>query len=322
VPRVLQFSEEDCVLRESITQCRYRLSWNLDEKRFELIISEGEKDCLLISSLPLPLLEAKKDLDTRELKSHGYTYANLYSSEQLKLSNQIRLSYTCKYDKIFDECSYALINEETWVEKNINDIIETAVAIIDNKKLKGLIIQAGFNEDYFYRFFERNNTTLITFLFNKGFFEKIGNRTNVYVATKGLITHNDIQVALENEVGIIYCIDLEGHFLPMIPMDYIIRNDGKLYLSCCRINGPMPIGFLIGHAARLLFSYYRKKIILSDSEVLSTLYSWWKEVDSHKYPPDYLVYDKPRIKNLKSPSLIELMNLGYPAEALIYSRSD
>jgi hypothetical protein len=322
VPRVLQFSEEDCVLRESITQCRYRLSWNLDEKRFELIISEGEKDCLLISSLPLPLLEAKKDLDTRELKSNGYTYVNLYFSEQLKLSNQIRLSYTCKYDKIFDECSYALINEEAWHEKNIDDVIEEAVAIINNKKLKGLIIQAGFNEDYFYRFFERNNTALITFLFNKGFLEKIGNRTNVYVATKGLITHNDIQVALENEVGIIYCIDLEGHFLPMIPMDYIIRNNGKLYLSCCKINGTMPIGFLIGHAARLLFSYYRKKIILSDSEVLSTLYSWWKEADSQRYPPDYLVYDKPRIKNLKSPSIIELMNLGYPAEALIHGRSD
>ena len=305
-------------MKKLSSECKYKLSWNLDEKKFEISLSEDKEECLLVSSLPIPLLELTKSLDAHELKSHGYTYVNVYSHEKVKVENQIRISYTCKYDKYNENCSYALIDEEDWLKEKIENIIDKALNMINKYRLKGLIIQSGINEEYFYRFYEKNNTTLVTFLFNKGFLEEI--KARVYVATKGLITHNDIQVALENNIGIIYCLEAEGHRFPMMPIDYVLSNEGKLYLSSCILNEPIPNGFLVGHDAKLLFSYYRKRRALSDNDFLNILYSWWKEIGDYKYPPDYLLYDKPVLRNIESFSLIELVNLGCPAKAILSSQ--
>lgn len=310
-------SERYTILREtglcSYHRCARRVRWNLIKKLFEVHDVDGEEGCLEVSSLAAPFVWLGENVHYRDLLWGGYTYANVYSIGAKGGQNTLRLHNTCRYSEFNPSlCDYILIDESALFNHSVDSVIETVKQIRSDSKLNGVVIQSGCNEDSFFRFFETRGTTIITYLFSKKFFDEIPDALPKYAVTPGLITHNDVQIAIENGIGIVHCINPDVENVHMIPLDLIRKEGGKAFLSPCKLSIKHLNGFLLGYTAKTLLRYYRKRALLEDNDFLEMLYSWWKEILPLEYPPDSLIFKCKKVNISEKISLETLISLGKP----------
>jgi len=293
-------------------RCKFKLLWNLREKRLEEILDDDGANCLELSSLPLPFTEASEGTSWHRLLSSGYTYANVLGIHASK-AETARLSRVCGLEESSSNspCNHLAVSEDEFLQATPAAAIERVAEIARKAGAESLFLLAGYREEPFYSFFGKEGTTLLTFLFREGLLDELIRDYRLSVVTRGLITSNDVKVILESGIGLIYCFDprAPSH---VIPFDEILREGGRVYLSHCRAEEVFN-GFLLGEVVRSIHSYYRKRKVLTDEEVLEMLYAWWERVlPSVLYPPDSLIYYGAIPPTSEGRVLLGLAELGRP----------
>lgn len=294
-------------------ECSVRVLWDLVEGRLEVEEGSGE-ECVSAPAFANPFIVAE-GLDPGYLwtlmAGVGYTISSVAPSPGRR--GEGRLEPVCGVREATGECPFALATEEDVEALGPEGLAEAAGRVSG-----GLFVLSGLREGSFFGFFERNRTTPLTFLFSRRFFDLVPSDARVFVVTKGLMTHNDVLVSLENDVGVVLCVGRGlGEEAPLLlPLDVMLRRGGRVFLAQCASSAPLITGFSLALLARTLFTYYRRSITVPDEHFVGMVYSWWKERTGSRDPPDLLVFRR-GVKARHLRTLEGLASLGVPDEVLV-----